>query len=234
MDHPRTRPPQTRPRRTAPLPPQGGPPRPAALPPLPSTTSPRLRRPEAEARPRRPSGPPPGAARPRVSPVAPYVSRVVRALKGAPNPRLTGLGGGLFCAAVMLLVACADRLVLGSSPVVYGVVFLPVAALSALWVRGADLVAAPVTVPIGFAVGVLPICGGTGGFGGEMIGLFTSLALHAGWLYGGTLIAGVIATVRKVRLMRRRFAARAAAPRAPRPRGYAEPALRSAGGGRMG
>jgi uncharacterized membrane protein AbrB (regulator of aidB expression) len=36
------------------------------------------------------------------------------------------------------------------------------------------------------------------------MGLATALATQAGWLYGGTLVAGVIATVRKVRLMRRR------------------------------
>ncbi len=36
------------------------------------------------------------------------------------------------------------------------------------------------------------------------MGLVTALAVHAGWLYGGTLIAGLIASVRKVRLMRAR------------------------------
>ncbi|WP_440582016.1 hypothetical protein [Streptomyces flavofungini] len=32
----------------------------------------------------------------------------------------------------------------------------------------------------------------------------TSLALHAGWLYGGTLIAALIVCVRKIRLMAER------------------------------
>jgi hypothetical protein len=59
-------------------------------------------------------------------------------------------------------------------------------------------------VPIAFAVGVVPISGGTGGFGGQTMAVVTALAVHAGWLYGGTLIAGLIATVRKVRLMRQR------------------------------
>lgn len=36
------------------------------------------------------------------------------------------------------------------------------------------------------------------------MGLVTALAVHAGWLYGGTLIAGLIASVRKVRQMRAR------------------------------
>jgi hypothetical protein len=75
-------------------------------------------------------------------------------------------------------------------------------------VRRADLVSAPVAVPVGFAAGVLPLCDGTGGFSGRMVGLFTALAMNAGWLYGGTLIAGMIATVRKIRLMRRQAVAR--------------------------
>lgn len=33
--------------------------------------------------------------------------------------------------------------------------------------------------------------------------LVTALAMQAGWLYGGTLVAGVIVTVRKLRLMAR-------------------------------
>ncbi|MEI5103697.1 hypothetical protein RB200_40910 [Streptomyces sp. PmtG] len=127
-----------------------------------------------------------------------------RALRRMPNPRLTGLGSGLFAAAVMFLLACLLRLLFGGSLVAYGVLFLPVSALTALWVRPADLVTAPVAVPIAFAAGVLPIAEGAGGFGGQFMGLLTSLALHAGWLYGGTLVAGVIVTVRKIRLMARK------------------------------
>ncbi|MFJ4684488.1 DUF6542 domain-containing protein [Streptomyces sp. NPDC091377] len=124
---------------------------------------------------------------------------------GLPGPRLTGLGGGLFCTATMLVLACLDALLLGSSPTVYGVLFLPVCALTALWVRPGDLVTAPVVVPIAFAVGLFPIAEGAG-FLARLMGLFTALATHAGWLYGGTLVAGSIATVRKVRLMARRRA----------------------------
>jgi hypothetical protein len=141
-----------------------------------------------------------------------------------PNPRLTGLGGGLFCTASMFALACLDDLLFGASLVVYGVLFLPVCALTAVWVRRADFVAAPVAVPIAFAVGLLPITDSEEGILGRLMGLFTALATHAGWLYGGTLIAGLIVTVRKVRLMTRRAAqrraaakaaARAAAPRPP-------------------
>ncbi|MBW5423698.1 hypothetical protein GKQ77_19375 [Streptomyces sp. BG9H] len=202
MEQHRTRPSQSepkaaagaRPRRTAPLPPQGR-----------AAGSGTVYR--AAARPRRPV--PPFVRALRRSPL-------YRRLRQMPNPRLTGLGSGLFCAAVMFLFACLLRLLFGSSLVAYGVLFVPVAALTALWVRPADLVTAPVAVPISFAAGILPISGGTGGFGGQVMGLVTSLALHAGWLYGGTLVAGVIVTVRKARLMtQRRRQPRPAQPRQP-------------------
>lgn len=104
----------------------------------------------------------------------------------------------------MLVLGCLDRLLLDGSPTAYGLLFLSVSALAALWVRTADLVAAPIAVPIAFAVGVVPVAGGSGGAGGRLMAVVTALAVHAGWLYGGTLVAGVIATVRKVRDMERR------------------------------
>ncbi|MFF3841938.1 DUF6542 domain-containing protein [Streptomyces sp. NPDC001930] len=141
---------------------------------------------------------------------------VVLALRRLPQPRLTGLGAGLFASAVMLTLGFLDRLLLDGSPVVYGLLFLPVSALTALWVRAADLVTAPIGVPIAFAVGVVPIAGGTGGFGGQAMAVVTALAVHAGWLYGGTLVAGLIASVRKVREMgRRQHLVRTAAAAAP-------------------
>ncbi|MFI2370935.1 DUF6542 domain-containing protein [Streptomyces sp. NPDC018833] len=129
---------------------------------------------------------------------------VVLALRRLPNPRLTGLGAGLFGATVMLVLGGLDQLLLGGSAVVYGLLFLSVSALTALWVREADVVMAPVIVPIAFAVGIVPISGGDGGFGGQTMAVVTALAVHAGWLYGGTLIAGLITCVRKVRMMGRR------------------------------
>jgi hypothetical protein len=129
---------------------------------------------------------------------------VVLALRRLPNPRLTGLGGGLFGAATMLALGALDWLLLDGSAVAYGLLFLPVSALTALWVREADLVTAPISVPIAFAVGIVPISGGSGGFGGQAMAVVTALAVHAGWLYGGTLIAGLITCVRKVRMMGRR------------------------------
>jgi membrane protein implicated in regulation of membrane protease activity len=129
---------------------------------------------------------------------------VVLALRRLPNPRLTGLGSGLFAAMSMFALGCLDRLLFGGSPVVYGVLFLPVSLLTALWVRPADLVTAPISVPIAFACGLLPIAGGSDGVGSRFMAVVTALAVHAGWLYGGTLIAGLIASVRKIRLMGRK------------------------------
>ncbi|MGR8008534.1 DUF6542 domain-containing protein [Streptomyces hypolithicus] len=138
------------------------------------------------------------------------VPPVVLALRRLPNPRLTGLGSGLFASAVMLVLGCLDQLLLDGSPLVYGLLFLPVSAVTALWVRPADLVTAPIAVPIAFAAGLVPIAGGANGFGSRVMALVTGLAVHAGWLYGGTLVAGLITTVRKVRLMTRRPAQAAA------------------------
>lgn len=168
----------------------------------------------------------------RGRPVAP----AVLALRRLPNPRLTGIGAGLFAAAVMFVVGCADWLLFDGSSAVFGVLFLPVSALTALWVRPADLVTAPISVPIAFAVGVVPISGGTGGFGGQTMAVVTALAVHAGWLYGGTLVAGLIATVRKVRLMRARQRRMLLAAQTARPAGKPAPAARPAGrtGGRPG
>ncbi|MFC8128472.1 DUF6542 domain-containing protein [Streptomyces sp. NPDC057302] len=213
MEQHRTRPPQppARPRRTAPLPPQGRPASPQGTPADSATVY------RAAPGPRRPL--PPILRNLRALPL-------YRTLRGMPNPRLTGLGSGLFCAATMFLLACLLWLLFGSSVVAYGVLFVPVSVLTAFWVRPADLVTAPVAVPIAFAVGLVPISGGNGGgFGAHFMGLITSLALHAGWLYAGTLIAGLIVAVRRIKLMGQRRRARAGAgavasagPRGPKPK----------------
>ncbi|MFD3519694.1 DUF6542 domain-containing protein [Streptomyces sp. NPDC058653] len=174
-----------------------------------------------QRRPRPPQSPvrPRGAAADAASvyrvpaPTTRRVPPVVLTLRRLPNPRLTGLGAGLFAAATMFLVGCLDELLFDGEPLVYGVLFLPVSALTALWVRTADLVTAPISVPIAFAFGTLPISGGTGGFGGQTMAVVTALAVQAGWLYGGTLVAGLIASVRKVRQMGRRQRARDLAAR---------------------
>ncbi|MEU0332787.1 DUF6542 domain-containing protein [Streptomyces sp. NPDC006193] len=183
---------------------------PASLPPqarrrpAPGTARPahpaRAVRPARPARPDRPARP----ARPA------RLGRPVRTARPAgeagalPNPRLTGLGSGLFCAVAMFLLGCLDQMLFGASLPVYGVLFLPVCVLIALWVRAGDVLTAPVVVPIGFAVGLLPVADGSGGSAGRLMGLFTGLATQAGWLYGGTLAAGGIVLVRRVRWVRSR------------------------------
>ncbi|MBO0516709.1 DUF6542 domain-containing protein [Streptomyces beijiangensis] len=134
-------------------------------------------------------------------PVAP----LVLALRRLPSPRLTGLGGGLFAVVAMLAVGAVDWLLLDGSALAYGLLFLPVSVATAMWVRPADLVTAPISVPIAFAVGSVLISDGAGdGLGGSAMGVLTTLALHAGWLYGGTLLAAVIMVVRRVRVVSER------------------------------
>ncbi|GHK00767.1 membrane protein [Streptomyces sp. Y2F8-2] len=213
MEQHRTRPPQHGPRRGAPLPPQG---RRSAAAPVRSGPAARPPRPGGPGRPEaddgagwaRPAGQGTSGAQRRPAARVRNTPPLDQAARRLPGPRLTGLGGGLFCGAVMLVLGCLDQLLFGASLTVYGVLFLPVAALTALWVRRGDLVTAPVVVPIAFAAGLLVVADSDGGVAGRLIGLATALATQAGWLYGGTLIAGVITTVRKVRMLRRRAAAR--------------------------
>ncbi|MEU6771203.1 DUF6542 domain-containing protein [Streptomyces sp. NPDC046759] len=127
---------------------------------------------------------------------------------GLPGTRLTGLGSGLFCVAAMFLLGFLDELFGGSLPV-YGVLFVPVCVLTALWVRAGDVLSAPVVVPIAFAVGLIPLAEGGGGLLGRLMGIFTGLATQAGWLYVGTLVAGAVVLVRRVRWVRGRRGPRA-------------------------
>ncbi|MFC9164642.1 DUF6542 domain-containing protein [Streptomyces fungicidicus] len=125
------------------------------------------------------------------------------AARRLPNPRLTGLGSGLFCGLVMLLLGLLTEALFGASPTVYGVLFLPVCVLTALWVREGDLLIAPVVVPIAFAVGLVPVADEGGGSTlDRLMGMVTGLATQAGWLYGGTLVAGVLVIARRVRRVR--------------------------------
>ncbi|MFD5129051.1 MULTISPECIES: DUF6542 domain-containing protein [Streptomyces] len=154
---------------------------------------------------------PPGPQR-RPAPVRRPAPAPAPAAGRMPNPRLTGLGSGLFCGMVMFLLGALCAVLFGASLTAYGVLFLPVCVLTALWVRRGDLMTAPVVVPIAFAVGLLPVAEGDGGTGGRLMGLLTALATQAGWLYGGTLIAGLIVIVRRIRLVHRRRTAGARPP----------------------
>ncbi|MEV0693577.1 DUF6542 domain-containing protein [Streptomyces sp. NPDC050388] len=192
MEQHRTRPARYGPRRDRPprppLPPQAGrapgggvarSARPAARP-APDRQVPDRQVPDRPARARRPAPP---------------------AARHLPNPRLTGLGGGLFCGFVMLTLGFLVALLFGSVQTVYGALFLPVCVLTALWVREGDLLTAPVIVPIAFALGLLPLVD-DGGSGGWLMGMVTGLATQAGWLYGGTLVAGAIVLGRRMRTIR--------------------------------
>ena len=89
----------------------------------------------------------------------------------------------------------------GGAPVVYGVLFVLVSAVGALWVRPSELYAAPAIAPLAYTLGLF-FAGGSGdGAAGVLQNVFTSLALHAVWLYAGTLIATLIVLVRKVVLL---------------------------------
>lgn len=101
----------------------------------------------------------------------------------------------------MLTLGFLVALLFGSVQTVYGVLFLPVCVLTALWVREGDLLTAPVIVPIAFALGLLPLVD-DGGSGGWLMGMVTGLATQAGWLYGGTLVAGATVLGRRMRTIR--------------------------------
>lgn len=103
----------------------------------------------------------------------------------------------------MLVLGLLTEALFGASLTVYGVLFLPVCVLTALWVRARDLLIAPVVVPIAFAVGLAPVADeGDGSTPDRLMGMVTGLATQAGWLYGGTLLAGVLVLVRRVRRVR--------------------------------
>ncbi|MFI9205333.1 DUF6542 domain-containing protein [Streptomyces sp. NPDC053048] len=155
----------------------------------------------------------PRRPRPR-RPAPPLVRRL-------PAPRLTGLGSGLLTTLAMLGVGALDAWALGGSARVYGVFFVLASAACALWVRPAELMTAPVSVPIAYAIGAVPVSDGTGGFGSRVMSLVTMLSLNAGWLYSGTLLAALIALVRRIVLIRLRRRARkrqrpSRPPRSPR------------------
>jgi hypothetical protein len=156
-----------------------------------SANSPRF---PARVRPERPSRPVrPGSDRPPAT----LGSR-------PPVLRLTGLGTGLLATVAMLAAGCLDAVLLSGSPAAYGVVFLLVACAGGLRIRPAELVAAPVSMPLAFTVGVVPINDGEDGLSGQVVGVFTSLSLEAGWLYAGTLLTSLIVLVRRAVLVSRR------------------------------
>ncbi|MFI9719037.1 DUF6542 domain-containing protein [Streptomyces sp. NPDC052396] len=178
------------------------------------STQHRPRRPSPVPRPTVPVGQ--GAAgtvyRVRTGRTPPPLPRVLRRLSAA---RLTGLGGGLLTTGAMLVTGALDSALLNSSPAAYGMCFLLACTTCALMVRPAEWMAAPVGVPIAFAVGAVPVGDGAGGLTGQLMGLVGFLSLQAGWLYGGTLLATLVALVRRMSWIRQRKLARIAQRKRP-------------------
>ncbi len=115
-----------------------------------------------------------------------------------PRPRLTGLGAGLLTTLAAVVLGVLDTLLLSGSPGVYGFFFLLAGAACAGWVRQADLVVGPVAVPIAFAAGIFCISDHS------LMGFFSTLSLEAPWLYAATLLAVLIALVRRIVYMTQR------------------------------
>ncbi|QNP75749.1 hypothetical protein IAG44_14005 [Streptomyces roseirectus] len=107
------------------------------------------------------------------------------------------MGCALLSTALMTTFGLLIDLVLGDSTTAYAVLYLPVCVLTASWTRKGDLLSAPVVLPIAFAIGILSVADGGGGAGGTLMGLVTALATQAGWLYGGTLAALLVAAARR-------------------------------------
>ncbi|WP_431983258.1 DUF6542 domain-containing protein [Streptomyces qinglanensis] len=132
----------------------------------------------------------------------------------APSaPRLTGLGVGVFATLLMVLVGGLVSLMPGGAPAFYGIGFVLVSMAAAVWVRPPELFTAPVAVPLAYTAGLFFAGGAGDGVMGVLQNVFTGLAVHAGWLYAGTVAAALIALVRRAALglEQRRTRRRAAA-----------------------
>lgn len=149
-------------------------------------------------RPARPQRRPQGATAVRGGlPRGPLLLRAARLRR--TEPRLTGLGTGVFITLAALAGGAADSLITGEPGTLFGVVFLLACLAAGLFVRPYDLSAAPVSAPIAFTIALAVTADGEGGgFTGHVMGLLTGLATLTGWLYGGTVGAAMIAAARKV------------------------------------
>ncbi|MBP0455341.1 hypothetical protein J5Y04_38360 [Kitasatospora sp. RG8] len=117
---------------------------------------------------------------------------------GRPT-RLTAVGTGVAALVATVAVAGLDRLVFGGLGVLFGIGYLVVCFQLAVRVRFADLLAAPISGPIAFAVSLLmlgPVA--SSGVTAHVVALATGLALRAGWLFSGTGLAAVIVLARFV------------------------------------
>lgn len=117
---------------------------------------------------------------------------------GRPT-RLTAIGTGVVAVLATLAVAGLDRLLFDDLGWLFGLGYLVVCFQLAVRVRYADLLAAPISGPIAFAVGLLVLAPVTSsGVTAQVVALATGLALRAGWLFSGTGLAALIVLARFV------------------------------------
>jgi hypothetical protein len=115
---------------------------------------------------------------------------------GSP-PRFTATGIGVVTCAITLFGGALDALLLGGPHVLFGLCFLLACLFAAARVRASDLMAAPISAPLAFALTLLlTLPNDGGGLSGHVIALATGLATRAGWLYAGTLVAAGLAILR--------------------------------------
>lgn len=108
---------------------------------------------------------------------------------------------------VTLFGGLVDALVFDGPGALFGVVFLLACFFAAARVRSSDLMAAPVSAPIAFALTLALTAPASGeGLSGQVLGVATGLAMQAGWLYAGTLIAAGLSLLRYFTLRSRRSA----------------------------
>ncbi|WP_188309611.1 DUF6542 domain-containing protein [Streptomyces sp. CBMA123] len=117
---------------------------------------------------------------------------------GRPT-RLTAIGTGVVAVLATLAVAGLDRLLFDDLGWLFGLGYLMVCFQLAVRVRYADLLAAPISGPIAFALGLLLLAPVTSsGVTAQVVALATGLALRAGWLFSGTGLAALIVLARFV------------------------------------
>ncbi|MFH9352995.1 DUF6542 domain-containing protein [Kitasatospora sp. NPDC017646] len=117
---------------------------------------------------------------------------------GRPT-RLTAIGTGVAAVLATLAVAGLDRLLSDDLGWLFGLGYLAVCFQLAVRVRYADLLAAPISGPIAFALALLLLAPvSSSGITAQVVALATGLALRAGWLFSGTGLAALIVLARFV------------------------------------
>ncbi|MFF2145368.1 DUF6542 domain-containing protein [Kitasatospora sp. NPDC058190] len=162
------------------------------------------RAPESTRAPAAPETPParlrPAAGRPTAARPSPGRRLRVYGRRRTGRPtRLTAIGTGVAAVLATLAVAGVDRLLFDGLGWLFGLGYLMVCFQLAVRVRYADLLAAPISGPIAFALALLVLAPvGSSGVTAQVVALATGLALRAGWLFSGTGLAALIVLARFV------------------------------------